>query len=206
MQGSQPLDIQFFMVSENAVVICDPKGIHLYYIPDLNSAGNFPTLKPVWEWQGESMSFHNSVCVMSSNRPMLYLQEESTTHIIIFRMDASGRDPIVAEHRISEGVPAYLASIEGENDHRFMLKGRKGFRYNFGEGVPEFDTFLLGIEELASGFGAELELPGDGIWDDQEVRLVDFDERTGRILIGTNRYGEYNESEAVRIYLADLPP
>lgn len=135
---------------------------------------------------------------------MLYLQEASATHAIVFRMGAS-RSPTVAQHRISGGLPAYLASSE-ENDHPFVMKGRKGLCYSVREGSSEFDTCLLGVEGLAGGFDAELELPDDGSWDNQEVRIVDFDDRTGRILIGTNRYGEYNQSEAIRIYLADLPP
>ena len=193
------------MVSENAVVICDSEGIHLYHIPELGSAESYSTLKPVWEWRGKSEWFREIVPVTSPQHPMLYLQEASATHIIVFRIDASGRDPIVAEHRISGGLPAYLASLE-EGDHQLVVKGRKGLRYKIRDGSPEFDTFLVGVEKSVSGLSAVLELSDDGIWDDQEVRLVDFDERTGRILIGTNRYGVYNLHEAIRIYLGDLPP
>jgi len=193
------------MVSENAVVICDAEGIRLYHIPELNSGENFSTLDPVWEWLGESWWSCGSVSMTTSQHPTLYLQEISAVHTIIFRMDASGRDPLVAEHRIS-GLPACLASLEEGDDRRFVMKGRKGVCYDAHVTSSEFDTFLLGIEGLAGGFGVELELPGDGNWNEHEVRLVDFDERTGRILIGTNRYGEYNEREAIRVYLADLPP
>ena len=193
------------MVSENAVVLCDAEGIHLYHIPELSSADNFSTLEPAWEWRGKSKWLCGSVCMKPSRRPMLYLQEASATHAIVFRMDASGRSPTVAQHRSSGGLPAYLASPE-ENDHLFVMKGRKGLCYSIREGSSEFGTCLLGVEGLAGGFDAELELPDDGSWDDQEVRIVDFDDRTGRILIGTNQYGEYNQSEAIRIYLADLPP
>ena len=194
------------MVSENAVVLCDAEGIYLYHIPELNSAENFSTLKPAWEWRGESKWFCGSVCIKPSQHPILYLQEASAIHTIVFRMDTSGKGLTVAQHRISEWPPAYLTFLEEESDRLFVMKGRKGLCYNSREGSSEFDTCLLGIEELVGGFDAELELPDDGTWDDQEVRIVDFDERTGRILIGTNRYGEYNEKEAIRIYLADLPP
>jgi hypothetical protein len=195
------------MVSENAVVICDAEGIHLYHIPELSSAEDSSILKPVWEWPGDYEWFCGSVCMASSQHSMIYLQEASGTHTITFRMDASGRDPVVVEHRVSEKLPAHLASLEEGYPDRFVMKGRKGLHYNV-DGVSscEFGTCLLGREELAGRFSIELELPGDGSWDEHEVRLVDFDERTGRVLIGTNRYGAYNEGQAIRIYLADLPP
>ena len=192
------------MVSENAVVLCDTEGIYLYHIPELSSAENFSTLKPTWEWRGESKWLCGSICMKPSQHPTLYLQEASAIHTIVFRMDVSGRDSTVAQHRIDEGLPAYFTSPEEENDHLFVMKGRKGLYYNIRE--ESFDTRLLGIEEFAGGFDAELVLPDDGSWDEQEVRIVDFDERTGRILIGTNRSGEYSGNEAIRIYLADLPP
>jgi len=143
---------------------------------------------------------------MSSQHPMLYLQGPSGTHTIIFRMGASGRDPVVAEHRISAGLPTHLASPEGEDVRRFVMKGRKGLCYTVCEGSSELRTCLVGNGGLASWFSAELGLPDDGNWDEHEARLVDFDERTGRILIGTNRPWAHNNSEATRIYLADLPP
>lgn len=196
------------MVSENAVVICDEEGIHLYYIPELSSAENFSTLTPVWEWLGEPEWLCGSTSFSSSRHPILYLQEASATHTITFRMDASERDPAIAEHHVIGGPPAYLASLEEEeeNDNRFVMKGRKGLRYTVCEGSSEFGTWIVGIGGLAGGFDVDLGLPDDGNWNEHNVRLVDFDEKTGRILIGTNRYGEYNESEAIRIYLADLPP
>jgi len=193
------------MVSENAVVICDLGGIHLYHIPELSSAENYSTLGPVWEWRGESKWFRESIHMTLSQHPMICFQEASATHTIIFRMDACRRDPIVVEHRVGGGLPVHPASPEDDH-HRLVVKGRKGLRYNFREENPEFDTFLVGMEELAGGLNAVLELPEDGSWDNQEVRLVDFDEMTGRILIGAHRYGAYNYHQAIRIYLADLPP
>jgi len=139
-----------------------------------------------------------------SQHPMLHLQEVSAIHTIVFRMDASGRGPTVAQHRISGGLPAYLA-FYAENDHLLMVKGRKGLCFYEENSELEFCTGLLGIEELAGGFDAELKLPDDWSGNEQGVRIVDFDERTGRILIGTNwRGAEYEEPN--RIYFADLPP
>ena len=49
------------------------------------------------------------------------------------------------------------------------------------------------------GFSAEVD------WEVYEISLADFDERTGRTLVATNLYGA-GVGEAIRIYLADLPP
>ena len=190
------------MVSENAVVICDAGGIFLYHIPELSSTV-LRTLSPIWEWLGESKWFCGSVCTMSSQHPVLYLQGASGTHTITFRMVACGRDPVVAKHHITGKLLAHLVSLEGD-DHLSVMKRRKGLYY--GEEIPdEFATYLLGREELTGRFIIDIRIPGGSLEDDHEIRLVDFDERTGRILIGTNWYGFYGP-EGIRIHLADLPP
>lgn len=191
------------MVSENAVVICDVEGIHLFHIPELSSAENLSTLEPVWDWLGESRWSCGSISMTSPKHPTLYLQGGFATHTIVFRMDASGRDPLVVEHRVSGGPLACLTLVEEEDGRRFVMKGRKGVCYNVRDGSSEFGTWLQEMEGLAGGFGAELELPNDNDW---EARLVDFDERTGRILIGTAlRWGD-GVQEVDRIFFADLPP
>ena len=197
------------MVSENAVVICDAEGIYLYHIPELGSAEDFPTLSPVWDWPGESEWYCGSVCMTSSHNFVFYLQGTSGTHTISFRLDACGRDPAVMEHYIAEKLPAYLTSLR-EDDHRFVMKGRKGLYYTVGGAVSytqtEFDTRLLGREGSAGGFSAEVRVPEDPEWDGYEVTLADFDERTGRVLIGADRLGMLNTDKGIRIYLADVPP
>lgn len=194
------------MLSENAVVTCDPEGIHLYRIPDLGSAEGFSTLSPVWEWLAESKWFCGSVCTTFSRHPMLYLQGESGTHTITFRMDACGRDPIVSEHRISGELPAHLVSREGDDD-LFVVKGRKGLCYDIGEGdIYMLDTCLLGKEKLAGGFSADANDSEVGNWDEHVMKFADFDERTGRIMIATRRYGAWGETDGTRICLGDLPP
>jgi hypothetical protein len=194
------------MVSENAVVICDAAGIHLYHIPEVSSAEDSSTLRPVWEWLGDSQWFCGGVCAMYPQCPMLYLQGSSGTHTITFRMDASGRDPAVAEHHVGEDLSARLTHPETGDYDRFVMKGRKGLYYCEGTSyTTKFATCLLGREELAGGFSAKIE-PDEDWWDEHDIRFADFDERTGRILISTNRCGAYNEGEALRIYLADLPP
>ena len=193
------------MVSENAVVICDADGIHLYHIPDLGSTEDFPTLRSVWDWPGESEWDCGSVCMTSSQHPVLYLQGASGTHTIRFCLDACGRNPVVTKHHITEKLPAHFAPRR-KDSHGFVMKGRKGLCYGVGEKDAYLNTSLLGREELAGGFSADFHLPEDRYWEEHVVTLADFDERTGRILIGTDRCDGYNEDEGTRIYLADLPP
>ena len=196
------------MVSENAVVMCDAEGIHLYHIPELGSSEDFSALSSVWDWLGESKWYCGSVCMTPSQNPVLYLQGTSGTHTISFRLNTRGRDPVVTKHHIAKNLPARLTFLEEEEDDRFVMKGRKGLYHNVGEGPSHsgFDTCLVGREELAGGFSADVELPEDDSWEEHEIRLVDFDERTGRILIGTDRSGGFNKDKGIRIYLADLPP
>ena len=194
------------MVSENAVVTCDPEGIHLYYIPDLGSAEGFSTLSPVWEWLVESEWFCGGVCTTFSRHPMLYLQGPSGTHTITFRMGACGRDPVVSDHRIITEFPAHLLYLEGNND-LFVMKGRKVLRYGVIEdGAYLLDTRLLGREELEGGFSAEVDETEVDDWDEQVMSFADFDERTGRVMIAMRQYGAQDETNATRICLADLPP
>ena len=121
-------------------------------------------------------------------------------------MDTSERNLVIVEHRVDGGIPACFASLDEGHDSRFVMKGRKGLRYNICGGSSEFGTWSVGKRGLVGGFHAELGLPDDGRWDEHQVRFADFDERTGRILIGTNLCEMYKQDEAIRIYLADLPP
>ena len=84
------------------------------------------------------------------------------------------------------------------------MKGLKGVCYTIGRGSSELYTYFLGIEGLAGGFSAKLELPNDPGWDEYKVNLVDFDERAGRILISANHFAEISGRDAIRVYLADL--
>ena len=165
--------------------MCDAEGIHLYHIPELSSAEGFSTLSPVWDWEWlrESMWLFGSTCMTFSRHPMLYVQTRSETHTITFRVDASGRDPVVSEHRVSGELPGHPLP---RSRCRFRVKGQKLLCYSGSiDHVHRFDTRLLGREELVGGFSAKVEdLEGDDSdGEEHGVSFVDFDERTTRILI-----------------------
>ena len=197
------------MVSENAIVICDAEGIHLYHIPELSSAEDFSTVSSVWMWSGDPELFLEwfcgSICMTPSRHPVLYLQGTSGTHTISFRKRSCARVPLIVEHHTIEELPAHLTPFK-EDAYRFLMKGRKGLSYNVGDRVSHFDTCLLGREELTGWFSADVGIPGESGPGVHKVKLADFDERTGRILIYTEGYDILNEGEGVRIDLADLPP
>ena len=197
------------MVFENAVVFCDPEGIHLFHIPDLSSTEGSSTLSPVWEWLRESEWFFGGVRMTFSRQPVLSLQTLSETHTITFRVDACGRDPVVSEHRVSGELPAPLPSLADGDEFGFAMKGQKLLCYGSRiEYVYRFHTCLLGREELAGGFNVEA-YDADDDWEEHDVIFPpDFDEKTARILISGQQYrrnprGRY---EATFICLADLPP
>ena len=210
VQDLEPTRVQFFMVSENAVVTCDVEGIHLYHIPELSSTEGPSTLSPVWECLGGPRWFCGGVCTKLSRHPMLYLQGTSGTHTITFRVDASGRDPVVSGHHARGWPPAHrLPPIHGY-EKLFVLKGLKGLHYYR---YFLFKTCLLGREELAGGFTAEVQDFEHDCRDEHKILFADFDERTGRILIATNLRGDIGPSSLyrednrpIRIYFADLPP
>ena len=182
------------------MVTCDTEGIYLYYIPETGSTEGSSTLKTAWEWLGYSDWFCGGVYRTYSQCPILYLQGFLGTHTITFRVEDSGRDPVVAEHHIREDLLA-----QEKDYYRFVMKGRKGLYFDVeGCDTTEFTTCLLGREELVGGFSAEI-VPDDE-WDDHKVGFMDFDERTGRILIGLHRRESYGRGGVTRIYLADLPP
>ena len=140
---------------------------------------------------------------------MLSLQTISETHTITFRMDASGRNPVVSEHRVSGELPAPLPSLAGGSEFRFAMKGQKLLCYgSCMEYVYRFDTCLLGRKELAGGFNIEA-YDVDDDWEEHYLIFpLDFDEKTARILISGQQYRckPQERHEATFICLADLPP
>lgn len=50
VQSLLPIGVQVFMVSKNAVFMCDVERIQLYHTPELSSAEGSLILCPCWEW------------------------------------------------------------------------------------------------------------------------------------------------------------
>ena len=119
-------------------------------------------------------------------------------------MDESGHFPVVANHHITEGKPAYYTA------HHLKLKGRKVVGVDVNEhGKAVFKTGLLGRPDLTRQLRASLPGLFNAHWRVRdELKYVDLDEATGRIMIviGTHP-GRRSDSipYARQLCLADLP-
>ena len=60
---------------------------------------------------------------VAAQHPTFYLQVASGTHTITLRANASGRNPVVAEQRISEEFLAYILSLEEDEIPSAMFEG-----------------------------------------------------------------------------------
>ena len=111
-------------------------------------------------------------------------------------MDESGF-PVVANHHIIGGKPAYC--VEG----RFKQQGRKGMSVAAEEHSDiVLNTGVLGKPDITRELRAKSPGDYDGPWD--EVKYMDLDEETGRIVIVI---GDLLEAApyARWLCLADLP-
>ena len=188
---------QFFSISENSVVVCQPDGIRLYHIPELESVEDSSTLFPVWSWSGEFSQSDGSLYDMGPQHPKLYIQGSLTTHKLDLGLDKSGF-MVVLKHDTTGGPPAYWLPGWGRN---LVLKGRKGvchYRTDGGK-VIAFNTLLLGREDTTGVFricANERELVGDRT-------QVDLDEVTGRLLVVIGVARGHVRPYTRRLWLAD---
>ena len=168
-------------------------------------------LIPVWSWwppldgpSEDPSGYRGTFYKTGSPYPALWLQGEQTTHTLEFDTDESGCFPVVINHHIIEGKPAYYA------EKHLKLKGRKVMGVNIKEhGEAVFKTGVLGKPDITR----ELHVSLPGLFDadrnkKDEVKYVDLDEVTGRIMvvIGTVP-GLSSDSTpfARRLCLADVP-
>ena len=197
--------MRVFFVSENGLVASNPLGIHLYHIPELRAMDDGHSLVPVWSWRASSRDpsgYRGTLFKTASPYPALWLQGRQTTHALEFDVDESGCFPVVANHHITEGQPAYYVA------RHLKLEGRKAMGVDVKEhGEAVFKTGVLGRPGLTRLLHASL----PGLFDSyrrDEVKYVDLDEVTGRIMIviGTvpGRRSR-NTPYARRLCLADLP-
>lgn len=197
------------MVSENGLVVTNRSRIYLFHIPGLKVTGNDSRLFPIWSWKGDVAGCHGALYKTTSPYPTLWLQGEQATHTLEFSVDESGCFPVVVNHRIVEGTPAYHV---GAN---VILKSRKVMGVDIeDDGEIVFTTGVQGKPDFTRELRARLPglsgtCPSQAVQD--EMRHADFDEATGRIMFaagavaasrdwGTDRvpYGQ-------RLCLADLP-
>jgi hypothetical protein len=178
-------------------------GIWLYHIPELRDIDEDTRLAPVWGRPLRTSDFHGTLYKTASSYPALWLQEEETTHTIEFGVDESGRYPVVMNHHIAEGRPAFYVGNDVE------LRGRKGMGIEterWGEIV--FNTGMLGkpdtrrLRAPMSHLNEDPQLAHDGI------TYTDLDEVTGRIMIVVDSMFARRQGDiprAQRLYIADLP-
>ena len=196
-------DVQFSLVSESGLTASNRLGIYLYHIPELGAVGDddLVAISPQWSWSGDG-SGSSTICKTVSPHPALWIQGKLTTHTLEFDMDESGCFPMVANHQVTEGRPAYHA------DFYLKLQGGKGVAIGFGlhEEIA-INTAVFGKPDSTRRLRAEI--PG---LDDrrEEMKYVDLDEVTGRIVIVVGsvprcRRGGNRIPYAKRLYLADIP-
>ena len=119
-------------------------------------------------------------------------------------VDESGCFPVVVNHHIAEGQPAYYAK------HYLKLQGRKVVGTEVGQGGEAvFKTGMLGKLDLTREIRASLPGFGDGDWRKQDkVKCTDFDEATGKVIVVINASPSRRGDDihcARRLCLADLP-
>ncbi|KAF9651048.1 hypothetical protein BDM02DRAFT_3259260 [Thelephora ganbajun] len=195
---------QFFAVSENGLIVTDPRGICLYHIPELRVVGDNSRLDPVWTWRGDASEFRGSLYKTASPCSALWLQGMQATHALEFDVDESGCFPVVVNHHITEGQPAYYVK------DRLKLQGRKGMSIDVERhGEIVFNTGELGKPDLTRQLRAPVPGLNDGPSHKQyDVKYADLDEVTGRIMIvASSSPGRRQGSVpyARRLYIADLP-
>jgi hypothetical protein len=202
----QDLDVdspagEFFIVSENSIILCDMCGIRLYHIPELGSVDDSSSISPVWSWSGVSTYYAGSLYDTGSQNTKLYIQGSLVTHKLEFGPDKSGF-LVVLKHSITEERPAYYIPCEQRG---IILKGRKGVRHHR-DGCPVivFNTLLLGKEHTPGVFRIRTdELSGEDYLPMQEVKHLDLDEVTGRLLIGVDFAYRDSGIHAQRLLLMD---
>ena len=203
-------DVVYFLVSENVLIASNEFGIYLYHIPELKAIGNdsdLVAISPQWSWLGRALECRGTLYKTACPHPALWLQGDRATHTLEFDIDGSGYFPVVVNHRIIDGKPAYDTSCW------LKLQGRKGITVRLGlRWEIVINTAALGKPGITRRLCAVLPRFDDYHWRRrEEVKYVDLDEATGRIMIvagpiplGFRRLTN-KTLYARRLYLADLP-
>ena len=192
---------QVFFVSENGFIVSGHLGIHLYYIPELRAVDNGSALVPIWSWLVDTSRYRGTLYKTASPYPALWLQGEWATHILEFDVDKLGCFPVVVNHHVTEGLPAYYVR------RSLKLRGRKVIGTVVKQrGETVFKTGVLGKPYLTRELRATL--PGRWRAHQDEVKYTNLDEATGRIVVVIGTVvgrRENNIPYARRLCIADLP-
>ena len=193
--------VGFFVISENCFVTTDRRGIWLYHIPELEAVDEDTMLVPVWNRLLDASDYGGTLFKTTSPYPALWLQGEHITHTIKFDVDGSGCYPVVVNHHITEGQPAFYVG------NALHLQGRKGMSIEIGwPGEFVINTGVLGRPDTR-----RLRAPIPGLNDgprQDEVKYVNLDEMTGRIMVVVGpKPGRNREAipYAREFYIADIP-
>ena len=203
-QDDSSYETRVFVVSENCLIVTNHLGIWLYHIPELRTTGGDTELDPVWGRSLNASDCRGTLYKTASPYPALWLQGKQVTHILEFDVDESGCYPVVANHHITEGRPAFYVG----ND--LKLQGRKGMGIETERrGEIVFNTGILGrpgtrrLRAPIPSLNSSLRFMRD------EVKYTDLDEVTGRIMVvvGPVPHGRRQADipYAQKLYIADLP-
>ena len=201
-QEYDPLDVRFFVISENCFIVTDCRGILLYHIPELGAADEDAKLVPVWNRMLDASDYRGTLYETASPYPGLWLQGEQSTHAIEFDVDGSGCYPVVVNHHITEGQPVFHVG------DALKLQGRKGMSIETGlRDEIVINTGVLGKPDTRR---LRVSIPGLNVgsrFRKEKVKYTDLDEMTGRVMIVVGREDEDDEDipYAKKLYIADLP-
>jgi hypothetical protein len=195
--------VRFFAVSENSIAVCDPDGIRLYHIPELGSVDDGSILSPVWSWSGESSRYDGNLYDVCTQYPKLYIQGSSVTHKLEFGLNEPGF-LVILRYSITRERPAQYI-FDGR---RFILKGWKGVCHCWDDSPVTilFNTLLLGREHTSG----EFRICASELWEEDsdflvvpEVKHIDLDEVTGRLLVGVDSVARHSGVHARALWLMD---
>jgi len=192
-----------FVISENCLAVANHCEIWLYHIPELRAIGEGTMLVPTWSQSLNVSDCRGTLYKTTSPYPALWLQGKQATETFEFGVDESGCYPVVANHHITEGQPAFYVG------NHLKLQGRKGISVE----TERRDEIVFNTGVLGKPDTRRLRAPMPGLNEcprpaQGEVKYTDLDEVTGRIMVVVGPVPDqwWDEVPCVRRgYIADLP-
>ena len=202
MAQGDATETRVFAVSENGLIVANDDGIFLYHIPELEAADEGSGLIPAWDWRGDASDLRGTFYKTTSLSRVLWLQGRSATHTLEFGVDESGYFPVVVDHNITERPRTFHPTkhIKLQGRKGMCIECRPGGEFVFHTRVPEDPDLTRQLHASLRGLDGRA-------WRD-ELKYVDLDELTGRIMIVVGRPNRRMRGDfprARRLYIADLP-